>query len=96
MYVVTVEFLIRAEHFAAFRARVRQQAADSLRLEEACSRFDVCVDPDAENRVFLYEVYDTREAFELHLASPHFKAFDAEVAEWVIEKRVQSFQRLTP
>ena len=94
MFVVVVEFTARSEHAAAFRERVQQQARDSLNLEPECHVFDVCVDPDREELVLLYEVYTDRAAFDLHLASNHFKSFDAEVRDWVANKQVSTFQRL--
>ncbi|MGI9463684.1 MAG: putative quinol monooxygenase, partial [Aestuariivirgaceae bacterium] len=53
-----------------------------------CRRFDVCTDPDRPERVFLYEIYDDRAAFDAHLASDHFKAFDAEVVPITLDKVV--------
>ena len=71
-WVVTVEFTIRPDFAAPFHQRLATQAAESLR-EAGCSRLDVCVDPADERRVFLYEVYSNKDAFAIHLASPHFK-----------------------
>ncbi len=42
MYVITVAFLIRAPHAAAFQAAVMKNAARSLEWEPACRHFDVC------------------------------------------------------
>lgn len=91
MYVVTVLFEVAGEAATAFLERVRRQAADSLSREPACRRFDVCVDPAMPRRVFLYELYDDRAAFDAHLASGHFKAFDREVAAMVLAKRVETY-----
>lgn len=88
MFLVAVTFDIVAEHAAAFRARVAQQAADSL-TEEGCHRFDVWNDSGAIEQVFLFEIYTDRAAFDVHLASAHFKAFDAEVAPWIADKSVE-------
>jgi (4S)-4-hydroxy-5-phosphonooxypentane-2,3-dione isomerase len=93
-WVVTVEFTIRPGFAAPFHQRLATQAAESLR-EEGCSRFDVCVDPADEHRVFLYELYSNPEAFAIHLASPHFKDFDAATREWVGTKTVAQW-RLKP
>lgn len=87
MYLVTVIFTVSPQHAAAFLPRVQQQAADSL-TEPGCRRFDVWLDPGNAARVFLYEIYDDRAAFDAHLASAHFKAFDAEVGPWVTDKQV--------
>ena len=89
MYLVVVTFQIAPDHAQAFAARVAQQAADSL-TEEVCQRFDVWQAPDDPSRVFLYEIYDDRAAFDVHLASDHFKAFDAEVGPWVTDKVVET------
>ncbi|GMG84607.1 putative quinol monooxygenase [Paralimibaculum aggregatum] len=89
MYVVTVRFEIEPEMAAAFLGRMRRQAADSLRLEPGCRRFEICLDPPRPERVFLYEIYDDRAAFESHLASPHFRDFDRAVAPMVTEKTVE-------
>lgn len=90
-WVVTVEFTIRPGFAAPFHQRLATQAAESLR-EEGCSQFDVCVDPVDEHRVFLYEVYSNREAFNSHLASAHFKDFDAATGPWVGSKTVAQWR----
>lgn len=91
MYVVTVSFEINRDQGARFLARMRRQATDSLAKEPGCHRFDVCINPETAERVFLYELYEDRAAFDLHLASEHFRAFDAEVAEMVHTKTVQTW-----
>lgn len=89
MYLVAVTFTVSADKVDAFTHRVQQQAADSLN-EAGCLRFDVWCDPADAGRVFLYEIYDDSAAFDLHLASEHFKAFDAEVGSWIINKQVET------
>jgi (4S)-4-hydroxy-5-phosphonooxypentane-2,3-dione isomerase len=92
-WVVTVEFMIRRECVGAFLERLNRQAAESLR-EPGCSRFDVCVDSSNKHRIFLYEVYSDREAFDAHLASAHFKDFDTVTRPCVDSKTVAQW-RLT-
>lgn len=93
MYVVTVVFEVQPEFAGSFREAVLQQAKNSLTLEAACSCFDVCFDPDRPERVFLYEIYDDRAAFELHMATDHFAAFDQRVTPWVVTKTVETWER---
>ena len=93
MHVVIVEFIAKPGFEERFRARVLRQAADSLANESACRTFDVCADPNNSARYVLYEVYDD-DAFDLHLSSPHFRAFDTETAEWVAAKTVQRLDLL--
>lgn len=89
MYVVTVTFVTTPDASDAFREAVIAQAANSLNLEEACQRFDVCLDPEDPTRVFLYELYSDRAAFDLHLKSDHFLDFDARTRDWVTSKTVE-------
>ena len=91
MYVVTVTFEIEPDHIEPFTAAMLTQARNSLVLEERCRRFDVCRDPDHPERIFLYELYDNRAAFDLHLASDHFKSFDRTVTPWVRQKTVATW-----
>ncbi len=91
MYVVTVTFLTTPDASDAFREAVIAQAANSLNLEEACHRFDVCFDPEDPTRVFLYELYADRAAFDLHLKSDHFLDFDARTRDWVTSKSVETW-----
>lgn len=88
MYCVAVTFHLHEEYFAAFKKRVIRQAQDSLEKEPGCSVFDIWTDAERPNEVFLYEIYDDRAAFDAHLASEHFKTFDAEVVDWVADKKV--------
>ncbi len=94
MFVVVVEFELQPGQAAAFRERVARQAADSLEREPGCHVFDVCVDPARDDRVLLYEVYTDRAAFDAHLQSAHFAAFDREVADWVANRLVRTFARV--
>jgi quinol monooxygenase YgiN len=92
MIAITVEFEIHSDHIKAFREAVRAQARNSLDRETACRQFDVCEDLEAPHRFFLYELYDDPPAFDAHLASEHFKQFDAQVAPWVTSKKVAIWQ----
>jgi quinol monooxygenase YgiN len=94
MYVVIVEFSIRDEFIERFRERVQRQARDSLAREADCHVFDVCIDPEREERVLLYEVYTNAEAFDAHLASSHFVDFDTTVSNWLVSKKVSRMTRL--
>lgn len=91
MYVVTVNFSITAGRMDDFLPLMIENARASKRDEPGCQQFDVCCDGD---QVFLYEVYDDRDAFNLHLAAPHFKAFDAAVADMIADKSVKTFDEV--
>ena len=96
MYVVTVEFEIKVEKLDEFRAQMVANARASREREPGCLQFDVCADPAKPERIFLYEVYADRAAFDAHLTTEHFKAFDRTVASWIAAKAVRSYERLPP
>ena len=85
MYIVTVEFVVGAQHVEAFQQAVQQQAHNSLTLEADCHQFDVCTDPQDRRRTFLYEVYTDEAAFHAHRETEHFANFGENwdmVADW--------------
>ena len=88
MFVITVDFVIKSEFVNEFRNRVLQQAKDSLNNEAKCFTFDVCFDEKNINKVFLYEIYQDKDAFDYHLKSDHYLNFDKDVKNWVTKKTV--------
>ncbi len=65
----------------------------SVEREPGCLRFDVLTPTEdgGAPQVFLYEIYRDRAAFDLHLESEHYKAFDASTRGLVSRKTVQAF-----
>lgn len=94
MYVIAVEFTIHAQDLAAFMPRMLENARVSRVTEPGCRRFDVCRDAARPELVFLYELYDDRSAFDAHLGSAHFKAFDAVTRPMVANKAVHAYELL--
>ena len=94
MYVIIVDFEIKPDRVANFLPLMQENAAASVRDEPGCHQFDVCRDPDAPHRIFLYETYDDRAAFEAHLASSYFRNFDTATADMIVSKDVRTLQRL--
>lgn len=88
MYAVTVNFTIKPGRMPEFLPLMTQNAQTSLSDEPGCHVFDICHEG---NQVFLYELYSDRAAFDAHLAAPHFKSFDAAVAEMVGDKSVTCY-----
>lgn len=88
MFVILVEFQIKADRLDEFLALVNENAEQSLRDEAGCLRFDVLTPVGGESMVLLYEIYDGHEAFEIHRASPHFQEFDAATGEMVSDKHI--------
>lgn len=100
-HVVTVAFRTHPGRGADFLPLMRENARASVADEPGCLRFDVCLPVGGEgggdgSEVFLYELYADRAAFDAHLASPHYRAFDAATRDMVAEKRVAHYETETP
>ncbi|MEM7318570.1 MAG: putative quinol monooxygenase [Pseudomonadota bacterium] len=93
MYAVTVAFRLRPGNRSRFMTLMIENARLSRQIEDGCQHFDICCgdDPDA---LFLYEIYDDKQAFADHLESEHFKAFDAAVADMIDRKEVKLFDEV--
>ncbi len=91
MYAVCVNFEIKTGHMDDFLPRMRANARLSLETEAGCHQFDVLTDPDQPDDVFLYELYTDRAAFDLHLESAHFQAFNSETADMIAAKSVKTW-----
>ncbi len=90
MYAVTVTFTLHPGALAEFLPLMTANARTSLQEEPGCGQFDICLG-DTPDTVFLYEIYDDRAAFDAHLASAHFKSFDAAVTDMIADKEIRLF-----
>lgn len=91
MFAVTVTFQIKPDQMNDFMLLMKANARTSRAVEAGCHQFDIC---RSGNRVFLYEIYDDRAAFDLHLQSNHFKTFDVAVASMMTDKQVSMFEEV--
>jgi len=94
MFVVTVLLEVDGRHLPEFMAEMKKQARNSLEREKGCRQFDICVDAQAPRRVFLYEIYADKTAFDAHLRTDHFLEFDRRVNDWLVSKGVECWERL--
>lgn len=91
-YVITVEFRLHsADQMPEFRALIDANARQSCCVEPGCQRFDVLVPHGSRDSIFLYEIYDSRAAFEDHLKAAHYHIFDHASAALVLSKVVREF-----
>tara|TARA_B100001057_G_scaffold422761_1_gene444455 strand:- start:217 stop:537 length:321 start_codon:yes stop_codon:yes gene_type:complete len=90
MFVIIVDFLIKEEEVENFKPLMLENARASLMYEPGCRQFDVCFDIEDSRKCFLYEVYDSTDAFDEHLLTGHFKTFDAAVGSMLENKHVRA------
>lgn len=96
MYVITVLFTVHSAHRADFLAEMVNNARLSLEREPGCRQFDVCTVIKSADDIFLYEIYDSRAAFDAHLASEHFQQFNLKTQPWVKTKVVSALTKAWP
>src|SRR5262245_61337226 len=91
-FAITVAFELEEGAFDTFFRLVKENAAQSVKLEPGCIRFDVLVPLAAPgSSVLLYEIYATREDFTRHLSMPHYLSFDEATRAMVLSKTVANF-----
>jgi quinol monooxygenase YgiN len=54
----------------------------------------VLTDANKPDKVFLYELYANKAAFDTHLASQHFQTFDTAVTAMIADKDVQTWDTI--
>ncbi|MDJ0613176.1 MAG: putative quinol monooxygenase [Rhizobiaceae bacterium] len=91
-FAVCVTFKINPKYWNQFLELMMNNAMTSKIVEDGCLQFDVCRDDAHPYEVFLYEIYTSAEAFDLHLKSEHFLEFDAKVSDMIQEKTVKTFR----
>ena len=90
MFAVIVTFKVKKGAMDQFLSLMLDNAATSLGDEPGCHQFDVCTDPNRPDEVFLYELYTNAAAFDLHLKTDHFGAFNAATAAMIELKDVKT------
>ena len=94
MFAVVVTIRVKPESWEAFLPIMLTNAKASLQDEPGCHHFDVCQDPEYPNQVFLYELYTDPEAFQAHLAAPHYLSFNDATTPMVSEKIVHTYTQV--
>jgi len=93
-YIIVVDFETLSDAVDQFIELVTANAHSSLNDEPGCRRFDVHRTVANPNRIILYEIYDDRNAFERHIATPHFHQFNAAVERLIVSKSVIELEKL--
>jgi quinol monooxygenase YgiN len=75
-FVLIVEFELKPGSLGEFMNLIGENARASLRDEKGCIQFDVLRPEGEEDRVVLYERYLDEAAFEAHLRTAHYLAFE--------------------
>ena len=74
-FVVIAELSVPQSHRVEFLELCSFDARSSVENEPGCRQFDVLTTESTSEAVVLYEVYDSRAAFDAHLGTPHYATF---------------------
>jgi len=90
MFSLFVTIQIKPEHRDAFIEATMGNAIGSNNDEPGCLRFEVLQDSQDPNKVYLYEVYKDREAWEVaHRQAPHHLKWRSTVQDWFATEPVR-------
>ena len=70
-----------------YLAALKANGAEAVK-EPGCREFNIHVQANDANHVFIYEVYDNAAALEAHRQTPHFKKYAATTANMVAKRDV--------
>lgn len=82
MYVLVVTIDIKPGFKERFVGAMLDDARGSVTNEPGCVRFDVIQDEERPDRIYLYEVYTSKAAFDAHCQAPHFIRWRDTVKDW--------------
>ena len=86
MLVHTARITVGNEFAEHFERRVLAHARTSVEGEEGCLAFEIYRDREDVARFLLFERCRDEQALNAHHSSAHFKAFRADVDDWVVER----------
>ncbi len=85
-FVVLAELSVSQPHRAEFLELCAFDSRSSVQNEPGCRQFDVLTSESTPESIVLYEVYDSKAAFDAHLATPHYATFAEGVARLGVTK----------
>ena len=91
-FAIIVEFELLEGSFDLFHQEVMKNAETSKSEEPGCQIFDVLIPNKEENRIVLYEVYESEAAFQKHLMTRHFKNFSDRVSGLITDRKLTKFR----
>ena len=95
-FVLMVHLQAKPEQREKFMEIALENAAAARSTEPGCQQFDVVVDPEDPNRIAFYEVYDSKDAFEKHLETAHFKKYLEHAVPLLASRELTFFNRIAP
>ena len=85
---LVVEYDVKPEHMAAFKALMQGHARATLAEEEGCVAFELLTPRDMPGKMFLYECYADEAAFAAHNATARLAETRAKYKDMLSDRRI--------
>lgn len=95
-FALMVHLQVKPENLERFMEMALENAAATRTTEPGCQQFDVLVDPDEPTRIAFYEIYDSKEAFEAHQQTRHFRKYLENAVPLLDTRKRTFFTRIAP
>ncbi|NVK42468.1 MAG: antibiotic biosynthesis monooxygenase [Oceanospirillaceae bacterium] len=95
MYCIFISVDLKPGARERYLEVIAENARASVRDEPGCHTFDVLADRERDNRIYLYEVYDSPEALQAHKETPHYLRDRPEINELIEKQEVLRADVLT-
>ena len=82
------ELVIDPEQLVAYTTAVREGMEDSIRLEPGVMAIYSVAEKDKPNSLRFFEIYASDEAYQAHIASPHFKKYVAITQPMILSRKL--------
>ncbi|MFI8376427.1 putative quinol monooxygenase [Pseudomonas helleri] len=82
------ELVIDPEQLVAYTTAVREEMEDSIRLEPGVLAIYSVAEKDKPNSLRFFEIYASDEAYQAHIASPHFKKYVAITQPMILSRKL--------
>ncbi|MFJ4494622.1 putative quinol monooxygenase [Pseudomonas glycinis] len=73
---------------AAYQAAVREEIAESTRIEPGVISIYAVAEVDRPNWFHFFEIYASDSAYRSHIESPHFKKYAVATKSMILSKRL--------
>jgi autoinducer 2-degrading protein len=93
-FALNIQLNVAPERRDEFMKIIKYDGAQTLATEQGALQFVVGEDAETPNRFFLHELYKSKEDYEMHQKTDHFKAFAkfSETDPWVAEPAIVFFE----
>lgn len=87
-YYVTYTFKNKNSRNAFYEEVKSSGVADASRAEEGCIRYEYYYHADADNKILLWEQWDSRDAQAQHMTMPHFAVLTGIKEKYDVEAEI--------